>query len=405
MSPIFIDLPGELIENICQNLDSASLCFLRLVCKALDDKCFQSWAKQCFTTVRTDFSSDSLERLEAIASTEVVRQQVQTLFIQSTYRGDFGAKLPWFRNEDGHLLNSQPSTHALRIILCQRLPNCRSFYIHGPNDEANERINITTTEMTTLILNLIAETGLNIRSFSVDLKGDHPSSTSHGSGWLSGPRLQSSLIRHGERFREGWAYLRSLHLHIDIKSETARWTCDLVQLAPNLKSLSLTFDYAEEEACRKTISLNLPPLQELCLRSAYLTEKVLLRFLDSSRLSLQALKLRFIHLDASLDAGGTWGSVLQGLSEDFAQLKSISLFGIHRIRSIIEMPGSSPERSRVFFTPLAQDARIPNTQGEHFDLTMKKIRQKPRVIGVSYQGNHMREALTMLEESADFVDS
>jgi len=244
---------------------------------------------------------------------------------------------------------------------------------------------------------------LNIRSFSVDLIGEHLSSTSYGSGWLCGLRLQASSIRQGTKFREGWAHLQSLHLHLDIKSDTASWTCDLVQLAPNLKKLSLAFCSPDEDACLNVLALELHPLKELCLRSPYVTEAVLLRFLISSRPSLQALTLRSIYLDASLDASGSWRSVLKGLRDDFTQLKSISLLGIHRIGSTTHTPGGSSQRSRVFFTPLAQGAPIPGTQGEQFDLRIKKLRQKPRVIAVSYKG-HVKEALTMLKESVEYIE-
>ncbi len=351
--------------------------------------------------MRTDLSSDSLKKLKAIAKTEILRQQVQTLFIQSTNRKDFGAELPWSHDEDDHLLSSQPSAQVLQSILCQQMPNRRSFYIHGPTNEANDRINLSTTEVTTWILSVVAETGLNIRSFSVDLIGEHLSSTSYGSGWLRGLRLQASSMRQGTKFRKGWAHLQFLHLHLDIKSDTASWTCDLV---PNLKKLSLAFCSSDEDACLKVLALELPPLKELCLSGTYVTEAVLLRFLTSSRPSLQALTLRLIYLDASLDASGSWRSVLKGFRDDFTQLKSISLLGIHRIGSTTHTPGGSSQRSRVFFTPLAQGAPIPGTQGEQFDLRIKKLRQKPRVFAISYKGHHVKEALTVLEEYVEYIE-
>lgn len=192
---------------------------------------------------------------------------MQTLFIQSTYRKDLGAELPWCHDEDDRLLSSQPSAQVLQSILCQQMPYCRSFYIHGPTNEANDRINRTTAEVTTWILSVVAEMGLNIRSFSVDLKGEHPSSTSYGSGWLCGLRFQASSMRQGTKFREGWAHLQSLHLHPDIKSDTASWTYDLVQLAPNLKKPSLAFWSSNEGTCLKVLALELPPLKEVTLTS------------------------------------------------------------------------------------------------------------------------------------------
>jgi hypothetical protein len=124
---------------------------------SVNEKSYQSWAKECFTSVRTDLSSDSLKKLKAIAKTEILRQQVQTLFIQSTYRKDFGAELPRCHDEDDRLLSSQRSAQVLQSILCQQMPNCRSFYIRGPTNEANDRINVTTTEVTTWILSVVAE--------------------------------------------------------------------------------------------------------------------------------------------------------------------------------------------------------------------------------------------------------
>ena len=411
---MMFNLPQELIEHIGIHLDASSLCALRLVCRGLNDKIFRSWAK-CLNTIRTDLGSQSLQSLLAIGQNESLREHIHGLFIQASRIGEFGGGLQWSRDEFGSLLTSQSNEQfkILQNCLWNNMKNCRSFYIHGPTEQDMKLETLTTSEVVMLFLNVVAEKGLEIQSFTVDLRGEHPSSHGRGSGWLHAPGLKDYfLLRYQPQFNQGWSHLQELHLYQDIRSDNVMWTRDLIQKAPNIRVLSLVFHSNESGVIKEILDLELPPLEGLYLHFVYLTAPMLLNFLHSSHQTLQRLKLRSIHLEhGGIDDDGRhrdWKYFLRALRTDFSKLHSISLFGLQGAST----PGALTSKM-LFQACLENDARLNNDlHDEKFELVTRNLRKEApnkhvgrvlSVLGVTYEGRHMVTALERLEEAVDYI--
>lgn len=413
-----LNLPEELIEHIALYLDAAGLGALRLASRLLNNEVFRSWAK-CLHTIRTDLGSHSLQRLLAIGQTKTIREHIHILFVHASKNSEYGGGLEWSRDNTGSLLTSQSNTQfkLLQTCLCNEMINCRSFYIHGFTDQIIKSVLPTTSEVVTLFLNIVAETGLKLQSFTVDLKGEHPSSAARGSGWLDSRRLQdySSSMCNQPQFRQGWSHLQELHLYQDIRPGTVEWTRDLIQKAPQLRNLSLTFDSSDESVCEKVLDVEVPPLKDVYLDFVYITAPKLLKFLRRSQPTMQKLKLLSIHLlevGSINDDGGCrhndWEYIFWNLRTKFPNLSNISFFLLNGGPSL-EVP-----TSKVRFQPLLENERQLSDElpDEKFDLTSRKLRRKlpdgqreeiaSHVLGLAYEGRHMARALERIEKAVEY---
>ena len=378
-------LAVELVEHIASPLEPADLFSLRLVCKELNEKTFQCFGHTCFTIIRTDLSRKSLQKLEALSEHEQLRHHARALLIMGP--NDIGRGFPWDRHRSGHLLAPLPGVQMLRDILFCKLVNCRSFHIYRDHEAEDFYMSdcLTPSDVVAIILNIIAETSLPVKSFCVDFR-------KWGTGKVDAKRLHFSQYQNPE-FGTAWAHLQELSLEQTMTPDTFNWAMELVLRAINLQKLTLKFEFNHSASFVDRLSSadTLPGLKELKLSCFYVTVEILSRLLLRFRSSLRALS--FWHV--SIQAGGTWMSVLRMLRSDLPLLESICVNHLKEFE-----PG---EKGRIMFPALSENPVVPGSQGRDFSLVSKRFRGEPRIFGVSYSGPEMDVALEILARSVENI--
>ncbi|KAI4137384.1 MAG: hypothetical protein L6R39_007317 [Caloplaca ligustica] len=385
-------LPNELLELICEQCDLGTFCALRLTCSNINTKTFRLFSKTHFSTVRTDLSKESLEKLQHISIREELNSQAQTLLITPT-RGSYGKGLLWSRHENGYLEETQLSAQPLKDILCHRLTTCRSFSIYGNSDDGDELECLSPTDVTSLILSVIAQTGLRIRSFIVDLNHKHSSGAVYGSGSLCEKRLLPSAFFQHPGFREAWAHLEALHLHQDLDEQSMSWTKTLMRLATNLRSISLKVNPSEGEAGHEILNFGIMHriggLREISLRSFDANDSCLLAFLKNSCDTLETLSLWAIRIPRP---GGT-KSLFTHLGTNFPRLKTISILAMFETLGTAD----DPITSWIIYQNLPQklQSSMPSRRQPELE------NRRKGVIGAHYTGEHAPKVLQCMAESAE----
>ncbi|KAG8531957.1 uncharacterized protein KY384_003593 [Bacidia gigantensis] len=383
-------LPTEILESIASLLNPANLCNLRSANKAVCKKVSASFGKACFATLSTDLSSQSLEKLDRVAATDHLRLHVQTLFLSYGHQSEFGNGLKWSRHQEGYLEKVQPSSQPLEDLLINKLPNCHSVYINSFQDSGDLTGELSVTDVVCIILSIIARSGLRIKSFTIDLCGQHPWNTSRGSGHLYAGRLPPYLDWQTSTFAEAWACLEELHFHQDLDPQITSFTRELIQLASGLKVLSLTGSYDDHSTIHPILRLKRPNLQKLYLRSAYIPQRLLLSFLETSKSTLRLLSLAMVYMEEN----GVWPAVFRTLRNDFPSLTAISLFYIKERYT----EGEEDFHTTVMVFPtFFQRLLSSSIPVQPFDFTVKKA----GLVGFDYTGPHMARVLQLLEECVE----
>ncbi|KAI9879848.1 MAG: hypothetical protein M1830_006871 [Pleopsidium flavum] len=381
-------LAVELIEHIASVLEPLDLFSLRLVCKGLNEKTLHYFARTYLTTVQTDLSYKSLKELKELSAHEQLSHHIQTLLIKEGLN-DIGRGFLWNRHPSDHLLAPLSGIQMLQDILLNNLVNCRSFHIYGAHAEEDlyESDWLTSSDAIAIILTIIAETSLPIRSFYVDFR-------KWGTGKVDAKRLHTLQYQKPE-FRTAWTHLQELCLEQSMTLDTFDWALRLVLCATNLQKLTLDFEFDHSISFIDRLSStdSFPKLQELKLSCAYVTVELISRFLLRFRDSLRALLFRHIIIDD--DSGGTWISVLSNLRSNLPLLESICVNHLKEFK-----PG---EKGRITFPALSDNPVVPGLQGGRFELIGKKFHGSPRIFGVSYCGPRMDVALEILARSAEYI--
>lgn len=202
-------LPVEVVELIAHALEPNGLFSLRLVCRALLQKTLHSYGT-LFATMQTDLSYESLQKLRAVSEDAQLKPRVQTLLIEKGEDDTFGRGFQWPRHSSGHTEAPLPGLEKLQDILVHKLPNCRSFHICSPGISDEDTDGLTPTDAIAIILSIVANTNLPVKSFIVDIS----------SCWINGKRLQMCQYRQ-RSFRSGWSHVQELSLfHSLISLET-----------------------------------------------------------------------------------------------------------------------------------------------------------------------------------------
>lgn len=379
----FFALPTELIEGIGVLLEAKDLCSLRLTCKLFYQATIYHFGRTCLHCLETDLSLNSLDRIAVISQNQQLRHYVHHLSMNGIYPNFFGQGFTWDRHSSGRLLFPQPGIQKLQDILTL-LANCSSFHICSVNlwEDTLESDSLGPTDVVTIILNIVAETGLPVRSFSVDFKTPNLSrEISADARRLYMPDPQTAT------FATAWSHLRELSVRQDLELGTANWVTELVIHAPSLQKLTIDFDYgdaAESVIHRLSSADSLPQLQQLNLGRAGLErEEHFLDFLHRFRHSLHTLYLRSISLN--VDA---WKPVLASLSNDLVSLESIRLMALRaRYSSTIQFPA-------LLYNPFVNESH-----GRRFIFSYMHGREK--VIWVGYTGPNMNMALQTLLKHAE----
>ncbi|MCJ1256175.1 hypothetical protein MMC24_003995 [Lignoscripta atroalba] len=371
-------LAVELIELIAGGLAPADLFSLRLVCAELNKKTLYYFSHTYFTTAHTDLSPHSLQELKALSEHGQFGHHVQALLIEG--QNDIGQGFWWNRHPSGHLVAPLPGVEMLRDILINDLTNCRSFRIYKKyeGEEPCKSDVVTGSDVVAIILTIIAETGLPVKSFSVNFRDC-------GTGVIDAKRLHVLEYQTPE-FRTAWANLQELSLKHTVRSGTLDWTLELFLRATSLRKLTLNLDFDMSETYMDRLSAvdTFPKLQELSLLSIFTTEGNLSRFLLHFRDSLRTLS--FWHV--SILPGGTLVSAFRAMRSNLPLLESIC------VTHPTELGHG------IIFPALHDDPVVPGTEGRRFELVDRRKRPKPTIVGASYRGPRMDVALEILARSA-----
>ena len=379
-------LATELVELVSHFLERNDLLSLRLVNKKLHQKSFSAF-HALFTTIRTDLSLISLEKIQAVC-THGLNRYVKNLLLEAGEDGKFGHGAQWSRHSLNHLDMLSPGPKTLQHLLTNDLVNCRSFHIRIPRGMEDESHAITPSDVVGLILLLIPSlpTTSPVSSFAV-------SSRSHGTRFLDVKRLPMAHCDQAP-FLRAWTHVQELMLEQTLTPETFAWSLNLVLHAPNLHTLSLNLGFGQGEAFMERLcAAESAPcfLESLSLRCGHTTVAHMSHLIERSRGTLRALSLEQV----SLSRFGDWLVVLERLKSQAVILESIS---VHWLTAY----GDDP-RTLMVFPSLVNDDVVPGSGGRSVTWRTKRWKGEKRIVGANYRGPGVNEALKMLVGSAEAI--
>ena len=391
MEPTLPALATELVELIACWLGPADLCSLRLVCKSLRQKSIRLFGA-CFTTVRTDLSQKSLQKLQEISEDDNLRLYVQKLLIKQNEHEKLGQGFQWHRHSSGYLEAPLPGLEKLQYLLAHNLPNCRSFNIYGCGPK-NKPDAFTPTDVVALILRMVpflsieASNSLPVKSFIMDCASPTVAWTPCGD-IIDAKRLQMWQYRQTS-FREAWAHIQELVLHHFLGPGTLDWGIDLILDATNLRKLSVNVGPSShqflERLCQVTSLYSLESFELAC---AHTSVEILSRLIERLHDPLRVFSLSKICLERLTD----WPFVLERLGKQAPFLHSIS---------ICELSTPDFDASQIItFSSLIIDPVVPESGGRKFTLT--KDQTWGEIFGVEYQGPRADKALDKLVKAAEY---
>ncbi|KAB8217913.1 hypothetical protein BDV33DRAFT_131863 [Aspergillus novoparasiticus] len=384
-------LPEELVENIVAFLGAGGtgieyLCALRLTCAHLYEKSLHYFGRAVLHTIRTDLGFISLDRLLKLAGDNRLKDHVHHLLIRGVFNSRMGLGFQWKRHNSGQLeVEQSPGARWLREVLLS-FPNCRSFTVHldyGWND-SSEHSRLGPSDGITMIMDIIAETGIPVRSFSVYA---HPSSSGFAFNDVD-PRCLQFDILQDPTFINSWAHVEKLKFHHNfVPGNIGEWVASVIALAPRLKTLEISFDYTPDAQIITTRLVSGPvvlsELRELTLTEASEMEwDELLTLLRFTCRTLRCLKLERLQLK-----GGTWIPLLVQLYQ-FPLLEDLTLFWL-----------STSQKRVLHFVSLPESLR-DTLQGGKLKLDRKQFRAIWKTVYVAYRGHDMQVLLNALLQSA-----
>lgn len=326
----FCNLPVELVDHIIQHLDPATLCSFRLACKDLYELTLPQFGSRYIDgIIRTDLSVHSLDRLRTLADNPRLGQYVHRLLVTSEDT-IYGKGIIWNRHADGHLVDPlrQDGVQQLQRIL-RSCVNCTSFQIDDSmaSEDKYEDQFLTRSDVLTILLNIIADTGLPTTSFLVDLAEDGGS----GGCGIDPRRLLNLPNLRGRNFIAAWAHIQELMLDYKMESRVAvDMGITFIQQAPNLQKLSMSFDNGGDAALflRRLMHMDVlqPPiqLQEVSLSKTFVSGDDLAALLCRVGHSLRVVSFRWVRLTSG--SRDRWKEILETLRDQCPYLDTFGLF-------------------------------------------------------------------------------
>ena len=379
-------LATELVELVSRFLDRTDILSLRLVNRKLHQMSLNAFGT-LFTTIRTDLSATSLEKIQAIC-THGLDRHVKNLLFEAGDDGKFGHGAQWSRHSLDQLDMLSPGPQTLQHLLTHDLVNCRSFHIRIPGGMEEESHAITPSDAIGLILLLIPSlpTTSPVSSFAV-------SSRSHGTSFLDAKRLPMAQCDQAP-FLRAWTHVQEIMLEQTLTPETFDWSLNLVLHAPNLRTLSLNLGFDQSEAfVERLCAAESAPcfLESLSLRCGHTTVAHMSNLIEKSRGTLRALTLQQVSLSRFDD----WLVVLERSKSQAVLLESIS---VHWLTAHSDGP-----RTVLVFPSLVNDHTVPGSGGRSVTWRTKRWKGEKRIVGVNYRGPGVVEALKMLVSSAEAI--
>ncbi len=426
---MLLALPAEIIQLSVDNLDRDDLRSIRLVSRALYNHSLKRFSIAHFTTLRTDLTPRSLQKLQEVSDSRLHAPNVRCLQLCGG-GGWFGEGHIWDRLPSGHLQPGQPGSITLKHLRAVKLVNCRSFRFDCPCDRAIQGFDgrkipesptrLTTSDVVSLIFSIVVEANLAIQSLVMACK-DHSRRFCRGGLLLDTDRLPIDLSRR-TKFSTACANLKEFAFEWEDAFRQQDWILHLISCCPNLQRLSLGLCRSgSKNFYRRFINDSLgSALVILRLDSASLHLWPFLTILLDRRATLRRLSLRNTHLKG----GDRWSTTFAMLSQmplRLLRLTRLSVFGLMG-------PYSRPDRYITTFPALELPETIPGSVREQLDPSLvpvsrwvessghrMKLKYKDKMkcndqlehtrfhgepIGVSYRGSAMEEVLDILAKAA-----
>ncbi|KAL8735348.1 MAG: hypothetical protein Q9166_000893 [cf. Caloplaca sp. 2 TL-2023] len=334
------NLPSELIESIAGYLNLQDLRNFRLVNHLLKVESNQAFTKLRYKIISTDLSIQSFQTLKDLASNPQLSRHVRTLRIRplpnpnNANNPTLGGNFPRPRHRDSSLQFPTLCTTELEHLLTNGFLNCRSFSIHGRyrskdptyrflySRQPHPITDISDLDSINILLNLITQTGISVKSFAIRDLGE---SCSPREGRRHRRDSQSSLtplIPDTELFHSGWSAVEELHLEpTDLRKQG--WMRELAFLAPNLTNLILIFGSNDVSALDKFSRPTTWRLRSSRVEGARVTPENLFDLLGYSTHSLRALSIsRTLGDDVR---AYNWKQIFRELGDPFAVLERLEL--------------------------------------------------------------------------------
>lgn len=385
MPPSLSALPIEVIGIITGDLDRKDLSAVRLVDKELHQKTLYHFGRVCFNTLKTDLSKKSVQRLQSISQAEHLNHHVQTLTIKEQDDG-FGRGFCWYWAKESRFLSHVDAQRSAGAKILQdalkNLVNCQHFQICGLDEEDNdyEPGNLPHGDVIGILFNAIAEIGLPIKSFHLELRSEEDQEYE---------TMQMQLFQDQPAFIAAWKNIEELSLELGLIPTNFPWVRDLVLYATNLKKLSLDF-FSDDITPYLDTLLSSPGLfqglQELSLENMDVTFHTLSTVLVRCRSNLRKLSFASVYITS-----GTWAQVLAEL-RTFQRLEDIQVLWPKEWKNGLLC---------IHLFALEHDSVVPNSGGRTFKMWYEECNLWKGMIGASFHSRvGMDEALKILAEIA-----
>ena len=404
-------LPVEIVQHLASHLERPELYCLRLVCRDLYKKSLTIFVK-LLECVKTDLSSQSLQKLLKLSSSTHLATHVNTLSFQADSEGALGRGFNWSRDTSGGLVDPfAGASGTLREILCNRLISCRSFRIdnYDESDMPKKSSWLTPGDMVFIITSIVVNANVQVKSFRVGGEEGR-------FGRLSTERLLPQSSNRGEEIRarlSSWGALQSLAFDFNLSTDQYVWAFSILESAPGIRQLSLRLDLTDNSTFFPRLVTLAPfhAIESLSLDCVTLNGADLTRFLLHHCSTLQSLTLRYVHLERKGDGEISWEDVFGRMKGQMHNLEQISLLFLFELYDGEErahvvypslaaddtypvIPGSEEGRGRV-----RADERAVMTLNSPIQLRYKYYGGQKRPYGVAYKGKMADQFLDLLRSS------
>lgn len=378
-------LPVELIELIADFLDAEGILNLRSVCHELQTRTFHHFAQRFFSTINTDLSWNSLNRINALSRNIALRPYVHGLAFM--LQNGVGRGLVWDRHPWGPI--SAPleveAIRSLRDNLIHNLPHCRSFFIFCRYPEGHpDMSHFTITDAVAVFFAIVVDARLPVSSFHL-IYADR-----HSRPLIMDMRRLPKLLYRQPEFKAVWGNLQKLSLEQYLTLDNFGFLLELVLSAPNLQTLVLNLgshNLASEFMHELAENGNFSQLRELALFRTSVRARDLHNILGNIRANLTSLTLYSV----SLAPGDNWDPFLKKLAQGFLALQSISLYYLWActpMKALLNFPD-------ILKTPSWCNSKILTDQ--HLNMFYSEDLKSPIVLGIEYSGSRMSHVLSLLQ--------
>ncbi|CEL07029.1 hypothetical protein ASPCAL10195 [Aspergillus calidoustus] len=389
----FLDLPPELLDEVCSDISLAEHRSLRLACRYLYSGTMHSYYTKALRITKTTLRPKSLKRLEWIVADAGRAAYVRELHFVDVLRLKIRREKLWYFNEPCRAVVPQYASQRLQNAV-RGLPNCDSFsFLHIERISSSARSYDAPSIAAALgiILAALADSGRKIRELRFDTAGE----------------LYSALMPFIKMDPVGspcapdlWSNLESLNLGVVGPEGTlpaVNFPLHILPCAANLRKLTLHLNYNNHvEGVPELLELLFTTTYPFRLESLvlYRTDGIgsesLSRFLHTHSQTLRQIRFSSVGL-----SHGSWMPILESLAipRGFPALRDLCLDGLFQTG-----PGNT---GILDFSKAMQDQPEDATGGHQVKLAHNtRDRHSWAEESICYAGPRMDIALRRIADGA-----